>query len=84
MHQQDITSIRNVSDANADDIVKKFQNLITAVTKEGDFIKMSGKNPSTDEPWFDNECKRGKEHITSIGKSLQSCPGDAKFEEISI
>ena len=81
MHEQEISSILNVPDANADDIVKKFQNLITAVTKEGNFIKKSGKKPSTDEPWFDNECKRGKEHVTNIGKSLQSCPSDKNLRK---
>ena len=45
MHEYDISSILNVPDAKADEIVKKFQNLITAVTKEGNFIHIS--DPST-------------------------------------
>ena len=79
-HEQEIEIILNSPETNGKEIVDKFQNLMKNVVQEGNFKKKS-KKPSNDAPWFDEDCRKSREEISSVGKSIQNCPNDFKIRK---
>ena len=72
--------ILNSPETHGKEIVDKFQNLMKNVVQEGNFKKKS-KKPSDDAPWFDEECRKSRAEISSIGKSLQNYPNDLEIRK---
>ena len=79
-HEQEIEMILNSPETHGKEIVDKFQNLMKNVVQEGNFKKKS-KKPSDDAPWFDEECRKSRAEISSIGKSLQNYPNDLEIRK---
>ena len=77
---REINEILNSPDTDAKGIVDKFQNLVKNVIEEGNFKRKSSR-PQPDPPWFDENCRKSKENISRIGKSLQKCPHDLELRK---
>ena len=77
-HEQEIGEILTSSNIN---ILENFQNIIKTVIEEGRFKKRK-KKPSNDAIWFDMDCKKAKEEVTTAGKKVQSTPNDPSLREI--
>ena len=80
LHEQEIDAILNSPDIHGKEIVDKFQCLIKNIVREGDF-KKRGNKPSTDAPWFDESCRKSKEEVTTLGKSVQNRPNNLELRK---
>ena len=54
--------------------------MVENVIDEGNFKKKTSK-PQPDPPWFDENCRKIKEEISRIGKSLQKRPHDLELRK---
>ena len=77
-HEQEINETLTSSNIN---VLENFQNIIKTVVEECRFKKRK-KKPSNDPIWFDTDCKKGKEEVTTAGKQVQSTPNDPSLRKI--
>ena len=77
-HEQEISETLMSSNVN---VLEKFQNLVSTVVKEGKFKKRK-KKTSNDAPWFDADCRKGKDEIKVAGKNVQSTPKDMSLRKV--
>ena len=80
LHEQEISSILDSPDTDAQNVVGRFQNLVKAVIQEGNFKKKRSK-PRDDAPWFDGACRKSREEVTAMGKDLQNCPNNLEMRK---
>ena len=77
-HEQEINETLTSSNIN---VLENFQNIIKSVVEEGKFKKRKRK-PSNDPIWFDTDCKKCKEEVTTAGKQVKSTPNDPSLRKI--
>ena len=74
--EQDIGEMLDLPETR--NVLGDFQDLMKKVIDEGNF-KKKRKKPSGDAPWFDEECRKGKEEVNGAGKSVQTSPRNIKL-----
>ena len=78
-HEQEISETLEASSET--NVLEKFQTLMESVIKEGKF-KKGTKKSSGDAPWFDIDCRKGKDAVTEAGKNVQRNPKDLNLRKV--
>ena len=78
-HEQEISETLEASSET--NVLEKFQTLMESVIKEGKF-KKGIKKDSSDAPWFDIDCRKGKDAVTEAGKNVQRNPKDLNLRKV--